>query len=119
MYAGVVFFGGIALLISTYLLWRLLFDLLRTSAVILRAFFGRAVPIEGWMQALYQQLWRLPPGCAAGASLWYGYIVYGSSTAADWMCGFFGALIGAWMFLPVFLQWYRLRRSRSSPSAYL
>ncbi len=96
--------------------WFLSLKLLELLTQILHTIFARHSRLEDWKGALYSILGRAPILVIVGAALWIFWVSSIYIQKADFYAvsvpvGVAGHLVGAGLYLPLFIRWFNLERS--------
>ncbi len=99
-------------------LWLFGLKLIEAVAVGLHHLFGGVTTREDWLDTMYRALWPMIPASALGGLLWIAWLsLYfladhpgGYATDVIFQCA--AHLLGAWVYLNVFVRWYLLRKTQ-------
>lgn len=114
LYEGIVTVFAFIFAVSILTLWFFGFRLLMFVSAGFHLLFGGSTTRGAWQQATLSGLWPLPYGCALGVVIW---LIYSLGHFGGWpddvILGTLANLLGAWLYLTIFRQWFILRRSTS------
>jgi hypothetical protein len=117
LFAAINFVGAVLTLLGTWYLGLMVFE---CAAVAAHHVAGGRLSKDQWLATMYHELWRLPWAAALGAALWLAwcYLYFLDDHFPVWainvVLGGLGHLVAAWVYLPVLLAWYRLRRTSTA-----
>ena len=96
--------------------WFTALGILELAAGLLHLVFGGGVSRDDWLTSLHLSLWPMVPAALVGSVLWVLWLVlfhlagHPGGFALDVVFQIAGNILGAWVYLTVFWNWYQLRR---------
>ena len=113
----IVIFNVIFFAIVFVVLWLVALRVLEWMGRIFHRLFGGNISLNDWMTSLHHSIWPMVPATLIGAVLWVTWLILfhladrPGGFALDVAFQFAGHMLGAWVYLNVFWNWYQLRRA--------